>query len=184
MADDVRVSAAGAYVRLDPPDRPVVTAIGAYVKRRLYTDEMRASSTAAYVKLLVPFVTALEYYAVGAGHNLGALALTAIDPQPAHGFVRVTRRHHSLNRKVQDDALYVILEYSTLEDGAAYRDLLGQFGLLTAKEADITLNCRDQAYRWKRYNGVACQPVLGTDGEWQAYFPRGFGILVKELEEL
>lgn len=160
-------------------------------------DGIRATSLPVLVEMaaLGVYVTAmpvlvemelavLDYYAVADGHDIPASFLTSVTPQPARGFVRVTRRTHSANGKVKDEALYAELEFSGLGSVAEYQSVLTQFGIKTATENEVTVNIRDQALRWRRYNGKAVRPRMAEDAHWESYFPRNIKILIKELELL
>lgn len=126
-------------------------------------------------------LSALEYYAVGDGHNIPASFLTRLDPQPAGGYVKITRRSHSDNGKLLDEALFTEMEYSALGSAADYQDVLTGWGVLSAIENEVTIMARDAAMRWKRYNGTVVRPEMGKDVQWSSFFVRNVKILIKDL---
>lgn len=122
-------------------------------------------------------------YRIGIGHDLDLGDLTLLQPQPTSTGVQVTRRVVAANGMVHDQGLYVQLIWPVLEGDAEYRTILGYFGLNAAKVADVTIYARDERWLYRRYNGLAVQPELGTDARWR-YFPTNITILVRNLKEV
>lgn len=132
--------------------------------------------------VLVEFeLAALEYYAVADGHDIPASFLTALDPQPKVSGLLVTRRSHSPNRRLQDDALYAYLEYELLETVEDYQAALNQLGILTALTNEITITLQDKTLTWRRWNATVHQPRFGEDVGYD-FWPSGIKIPVINLE--
>lgn len=122
-------------------------------------------------------------YKAAVGHNVAEISLTPLDPQPRSMGIRPTRRAHPISGKSYEDALYVELEYSVLEDADQYEDVLEYFGLDDADEENVTVYVRDERWQWVRKNGIAHRPEIGKDARWQDYFPRNIVILITDLED-
>lgn len=122
----------------------------------------------------------MSTYKVKPNHNQALIDLVAIDPQPASPGVKATRRTYSADGAVHDEALYIQLEWSVLEDATALDDLLTQFGLDVATTANVTIYCPNQLHVYTRYNGVAQRMEVSR----QSYFLRDVTIIVKGLEAL
>ena len=122
-------------------------------------------------------------YRVATGHNVALGSLNVLAPQPKSTGIQVARRTHVASGAVYDDAEYVILEYSALEDETAYQALLTSLGLASATTANVTVYVRNQRWTWARKNGVAVLPEQGRDVRWDNYFARNISILVRDLED-
>lgn len=119
-------------------------------------------------------------YLVKTGHDQALIDLVAIDPQPASAGVKAGRRTYSADGVVHDEALYIQLEWSIVEDATALAALLTQFGLASATTANVTIYCPSQLHVYTRYNGVAQRMEVGR----QSYFLRDVQIVVKGLVAL
>jgi hypothetical protein len=122
-----------------------------------------------------------QYLLSSTGYNVALVDLDPIVPQPRSDGVAATRRSFSANGGVYEAGLFVQLEWSLLGSAAQYRALLTQFGLLTTTTAEVTVQVRDHAFNWIRFNGVAVRPDIGKDIRWDI-FPRGITLLIRELE--
>lgn len=122
-----------------------------------------------------------QYLVSSTGHNVALVDLDPIIPQPRSEGVAATARTFSANGGVYQAGLYVELVWSLLGSADQYRALLAQFGLDSAVSAEVTIQCRDHAFNWIRFNGTAIRPDIGKDIRWD-YFPRGIVILIRELD--
>lgn len=119
------------------------------------------------------------------GHDQALIDLVDLDPQPDPGpLIQVTERNFAWSGMVNDQGLYVEFPFSALEDTAAYTALLTQFGLHSAKQADVTVYVRDDLLAWVRMNGKAIRPRPGESLTWGDVFslPLDVKILVIDLE--
>jgi hypothetical protein len=184
MADTVRVTKASAYVKtIVDTNKLEVTKALAYAKIRPYTDETRVTKVMAYVKASKPW--ALTYaYRVKDLHDQTLTEEDDVTPAPRTAGVQVTRRNHSVSGGVEDAFLYVEMLWSSVGSESEFQSILTQFGVLAADENEVTVMCRDATLQWKRYNGTAVRPQMGTDVRHERYFVRDLVILVKFLEEL
>jgi|GEM_PF-6740801 len=119
-------------------------------------------------------------YKIATGHGVALVSLAAIAPQPASPGVKATRRTHSADGAVHDEALYIQLAWSIVEDATALAALLTQFGLASATTANVTVYIPSQLHAYTRYNGVAVRPEIARDN----YFLRNVQIIVKDLVAL
>lgn len=122
----------------------------------------------------------MSTYKIATGHNVALLSLTAISPQPTSPGVKATRRTFSADGALHDEGLYIILEWSFVEDGTDLSTLLTQFGLAAATTANVTIYCPNQVHAYTRYNGVAVRPEVARDN----YFLRNVQIVIKDLTAL
>ena len=127
----------------------------------------------------------MSTYRVKVGHDEALVDLTVLSPQPDPGpAIRTTRRTYGGDGTVYDDARYIELPWSALDDAAAYVTLLALFGLNASVEnADVTVYVRDEIFAWVRMNGVAVRPIPGKTVRWGDVQsrPLNIKILVKEL---
>lgn len=118
-------------------------------------------------------------YRVATGWNVALGSLARVVPQGRSPGIQVTRRNHLAYPAIIDEGPYIELAWNILrnDNGVMYRALLDQFGLKTAKAAQVTIYCRDDLFQYTRYNGVAIRPQQ----TWDNYFPRDILILVRDL---
>ena len=119
-------------------------------------------------------------YLVKTGHGEALVDLLAIDPQPASAGVKASRRTYSADGAIHDEALYIVLEWSVVEDATALDDLLTQFGLDSATTANVTVYCPNQLHVYTRYNGTAQRGEVSRNN----YFLRDVQIIIKNLVAL
>jgi len=118
-------------------------------------------------------------YKYGLGWNLAEGALTKFNPQPRSIGVKVTRRSFHSNG-VYDEGLYVELLWSALENEVDYQNILIGFDLLNVDSNLVTIYCRDQFFRYKRYNGMVYRPLIGEDVDWN-FFPENLVLTIRDL---
>lgn len=121
---------------------------------------------------------------VAQGHGVALVSLAAVIPQPASTGVMVTERSYGASGAVFEAGQYIEWRFSNLGTGAKYLALLTQLNLDDFLTAPVTVYTRNQFFAFKRYNATAVRPQLGQDGDWSGYFPRGFVIVLKNLELL
>lgn len=119
-------------------------------------------------------------YKIGSGHNVALMSLTDIDPQPRSPGVRATRRTYSASGLVYDQALYLVLEWTTIGSASDYQTLLAALGLDSLLSANVTIYARDDQFSWTRYNGRIVRPMPGDGVDWDI-FPRNVRVMVKDL---
>ena len=124
----------------------------------------------------------MSTYKVADGHDVALGSLSDVDPQPRSTGIQATRRTFAADGTIQDDAKYILLEFTALASASEYQSLLSDFGIQTATSNDVTVYVRDETFAWGRYNGTAIRPSPGTDVKWKDYFPRDIAILVRDLE--
>src|SRR5690348_281709 len=117
-------------------------------------------------------------YAVGIGHDVDLGDLNDLDPQPASTGIQVTRRNRAASGTISEDGLYLILEWTLLEDEDEYQSVLEDFDLMDNDFADVTVYARDSRWNWGSYNGTAEYPEQGRDVKWDNFFPRNLRLLV------
>ena len=120
-------------------------------------------------------------YKVGIGTDLTLGELSTITPQPRSTGVQRTRRSYAADSSVYQEAAYVILEFSVLNDDSEYGTLLNQFGLVSGLTCPVTVLVRNEFFAFTLYNGTAVQPDQGKDAHWNNYFPENISILVRDL---
>lgn len=123
-------------------------------------------------------------YAVGVGHDVADENLNTLVPQPHIPTVMPGRTIYSAGGDPYQDIHHVEFRWAVLEDDAAYRNLLVQFGLSNAETAEVTVRARDDSWNEWRVNGTAYRPIMGRDITWRDFFPRRLVILVRDLEEI
>lgn len=119
-------------------------------------------------------------YKVKTGHGQALDDLVAMTPQPTSPGVKATRRTFSADGAVHDEALFIALEWTFIEDATDLSTLLTQFGLAAATTANVTIYVPSQLHAATRYNGVAVRPEIGRNN----YYLRDITIIVKELAAL
>lgn len=125
-------------------------------------------------------------YRVKTGFDQALIDLVDLDPQPDPGpLIEVTERQFAASANVNDQGEYVEFKFSALEDTTAFTTLLTQFGLNSAKQAEVTVYVRNDLLAWVRKNGVAVRPRPGVDLEWgdRQSRPLNVVILVRGLED-
>lgn len=122
-------------------------------------------------------------YRVGIGWDVPLADLVELYPAARDGFVRPTQRDHSDGSPI-DQALYAPVTYQLFDLDEDYQAELAKYGLLEAQSAKVTLYAPSETFEWKRYNGTAIQPELGTDGSRTEGFLKNFVIYVKDLREI
>lgn len=120
--------------------------------------------------------------ALGSGVALGSLV--DIVPQPAGGGVMVVQRNPSASGVVHEIGLWAELKWSALASPAEYLALLTQFGLHSALTVAVTVYIRNEFFAFARYNATCVRPQMGTDVDWNNYFPREISIVLKSLVAL
>lgn len=124
-------------------------------------------------------------YRVATGFDVILGSLTVLSPQPDPGpAIQTTRRTYGGDGTVYDEARYVELHWSLLDDATAYTTVLTVFGLDASTEnADVTVYVRDEVFAWVRMNGIAVRPVPGKTVKWGDVQsrPMDITILVKDL---
>ena len=122
----------------------------------------------------------MSTYKVKTGHNEALIDLVTIAPQPASAGVKAGRRTFSADGAIHDENLYIVLEWSVVEDSTDLATLLTQFGLASATTANVTIYCPSQLHVYTRYNGVAQRGEVSRN----SYFLRDVQIVVKGLVAL
>lgn len=119
-------------------------------------------------------------YRVKTGHDQTLASLTVLDPQPDPGpMIQATRRTHAADGTVYDQARYIELHFSALDDAAAYQALLSSFGLsLNNKTAAVTVYVRNEVFNWLRMNGTAVLPEPGQSVTWGDVQSRPLNVVV------
>ncbi len=121
-------------------------------------------------------------YLLGLGHDVALESLLALVPQPSTVGYQYASRSYAASGAIIDELPHVEFRYVSLGHTVArYRTLLTQFGLLTAKTALVTVYIQDENYDWVLRNGTAVKPQIGSDGEREHFFLRGFVFIVKDL---
>jgi len=121
-------------------------------------------------------------YKIADGHDAALINMDDIDPQPRSAGIQTTRRTFAADGTVHDDARYVVLEWTVIEDASEYQTLLSSFGIQTVTTNDVTVYVRDETFAWARMNGTAIRPEPGPGVRWKDYFPRDIQILIRDLE--
>lgn len=129
---------------------------------------------------LQPTATMASDYRASAGLNIALASLTRFSPQPRSSGVQVTKRTFVGSGPPIDQGLYVVLQWAALGKVATYQAILTQLGILGATGGDVTVYVRNQVWTYARYNGVALQPQIGQDADWNI-FPRNISVVVKDL---
>lgn len=120
--------------------------------------------------------------ALGSGVALGSLV--DIVPQPRAQGVMPIARNPSASGVVHEIGLWGELKWSALESAAEYLALLTQFGLHSALTVAVTVYIRNEFFAFARYNATCVRPQMGTDVDWNNYFPREISIVLKSLVPL
>jgi len=127
----------------------------------------------------------MSTYRVKTTHDQALIDLTVLDPQPDPGpAIQTTRRSYGGDGTVYDEARFIELHFSALDDAAAYQALLTLFGLSASVEnAAVTVYVRDEVYAWVRMNGTAVRPMPGKTVSWGDVQSRPVDtvLLVKDL---
>ena len=127
----------------------------------------------------------MSTYRAKINHDIALGSLTVLSPQPDPGpAIQTTRRTFGGDGTVYDEARYVELHWSLLDDASAYTTILTVFGLNASTEnADVTVYVRDEVFAWVRMNGIAVRPMPGKTVKWGDVQSRPIDItiLVKEL---
>lgn len=119
-------------------------------------------------------------YMVKVGHDQALVDLVVVKARSAG--IQYTRRVEALSGKIYEDAPFVELEITALEDAAMYLAELTKFGLNDANQENVTIYARDDRWAWGRVNGIAKKPQMGKDARWREGFPSSIIILVTDLE--
>jgi hypothetical protein len=122
-------------------------------------------------------------YLVGIGHDVAPEDLATLDPQPRCPGKIPTRRQNGISGRVLDEAPYLPFYYDVIPDGPEYRAILAQWGLSSDNTAEVSIAAIDENYDDAVYNGIAVKPELGTDGQRDNFFLRGFVIRVHTLQD-
>lgn len=122
-------------------------------------------------------------YAASVGFDVAEEDLVTITPQPTSQGAKYLRRTNAASGSVEDQGLYVELEWAVLHDVTEYVALLTQFGLDEGTTSPVTILVRDEFYSFNRYNGLAVRPSPGQDRSWE-YFVKNVVIVIKNLELL
>ena len=126
---------------------------------------------------------ASDYRASG-GHGVALVSLTVLNPQPASIGFRNTERSYGLSGAVYEQAPYIELNWSMVEDATQYGNILSAFGLTSVLYANVTVYIPNANYAYARYNAVSVRPMIGQDGGRSNFFLRDFTILLKNLVAL
>lgn len=121
-------------------------------------------------------------YKVALTHDQALEDLDNIVPQPATIGYQFARRSYAASGAVIDENPFVEFNWTTIGTAAQYAALLTQFGLSSALTSEVTVYVQNENYAWVLRNGVAVKPFIGSDGQRNRSFLRGFTILVKALE--
>lgn len=123
----------------------------------------------------------MPQYLWAPGHGVALVDLDPIVPQPrSPDGVRAAQRDLALDGSVFEQGLYIVLEWSSMGNAAAYQGLLASAGLDTFLRAAITLYAPNFEREWHRYNGYAIRPLSPN----YAIFPRNILITVNRLERI
>ena len=124
-------------------------------------------------------------YRVKTTHDVILASLTVLDPQPSGDCViQTTRRTFSADGSATDQGRYAIMRWSAYTNAAAYRTLLGLFGLsASVASAAVTVYVRDETFTWIRMNGTAIRPEPTREVRWGEVQsrPLRIGILIRDL---
>jgi hypothetical protein len=127
-------------------------------------------------------MTKSDYRILGAP-NIAFATLVPFKPQPRSLGVKFTRRTYLGDGRAISEGPYIELLWSALESEVEYQYILGQAGVANQTYREVTIYCRDQTWQYWRYNGVAIQPQIGVDADWQ-YFPQNIVLLIRNLVRL
>lgn len=119
-------------------------------------------------------------YMVKVGHDQPLVDLVVVKARSAG--IEYTRRVDAISGKIYEDAPFVELEITALQDAAMYLAELTKFGLNDADEENVTVYVRDDRWQWTRKNGIAKKPRMRKDATWTESFPRRIVILITDLE--
>lgn len=119
-------------------------------------------------------------YMVKVGHDQPLVDLVVVKARSAG--IQYTRRVEVISGKIYEDAPFVELEITALEDAAMYLTELTKFGLNDANQENVTIYVRDDRWQWVRVNGIAKKPQMGRDARWKDGFPSSIVVLVTDLE--
>lgn len=119
-------------------------------------------------------------YGIATGADVALESLTPFDPQPNTVGLLYMRRSYAASGEVIDEGAYWEYRWDALEIDE-YQAILTQSGLLTEKTAIVSANGPDDNYDEAIRNGVAVKPKIGSDGQRENTFLRGFTMIIKQL---
>lgn len=123
----------------------------------------------------------MPLYQMASGHDVALIDLDPIVPQPrSPDGVQAAERDFGLDLSVYEQGLFIVLQWSSIQNATGYQTLLGQLGLDSALRQAITLYAPNFEREWHRWNGYAIRPTSPNF----AIFPRDIRILVNQLEQI
>lgn len=123
-------------------------------------------------------------YKIGIGHDVAAIDMDDIVPQPKGGMVKPIEREYGASGVHHQQALYLDLEFGFSHYESDYQNLLVQFGLNGAETAEVTVQAWNDRMYARRYNGTAHRPQVGEDVKLDNFFLRDIHIFITDLEEI
>lgn len=125
-----------------------------------------------------------SFYKAAIGHDIAALSLVLLNPQPTSDGVQVTRRTYSGNRTIYDEGKYTIWRWNVVESEEQFDAILDYFGLDgPTPTAEVTINAPEAPHlAYNRWNGIAHQPQIGENIRRREYFLRDLEIYITDLE--
>lgn len=121
-------------------------------------------------------------YRIADGHDNEA-GFTDVTPQPRSEGILATETRHSLNGTRHQQGLYVIWEYTALND-TQYSSLLAQFGISEATPTnEVTIRTRDNAHSLTNKNGTILLPERGVDARREMGFWRDVRFTIRDLSD-
>lgn len=120
-------------------------------------------------------------YQVAQGHD-NVAGLTDVTPQPASPGLLYPREIVAADGTVYEDgAAYTRWAFEPLISAAQYSALLSQFGLTSARSAQVTVRTVTDAARttWDTYNATIVRPA---DAQYRRGFWRDVVFVIKGLE--
>lgn len=118
------------------------------------------------------------------GWNVAYADLFLVNPQPTSPGLKATERTWGLSGAVFEQGPYAEWIYAVLPSEAELQALFAQVALTDTLSAQVTINTRKKGYSYARFNAIVASPQIGTDGQWDQFFPRGFVFLFTHLVAL
>lgn len=119
------------------------------------------------------------------GHDVAYDDLIELDPQPHCAGMKTTERTNGLSGSVFEQGAYTEWIFDVLEgDEEEYQDMLEEIELDASLSGPITIWTLDEKFAYARFNAIVARPQIGTDGQWDQMFIRGFVFLFTHLERL
>lgn len=126
----------------------------------------------------------MSNYRWAPGHDVAYDALIFVDPQPHSPGMKAAERTYGLSGSVFEQAPYDEWIFELLEDTEDYQALLAQINLDDSLTGPITIWTEDETFAYARFNATVARPQIGTEGQREQMFARGFVFVFTRLERL